>query len=309
MAGYLYFGDALGIASMMHRDWRRADTALASIEREAKAALKMQMPGFPNRTPAQSNKARLVVFNDSVFFFSEDAAAVLHFAGVLALKLMLTPIDKGGPIAMRGSVALSSAAPTVKTASSATPCPVDATRIAADRVSAALVAEKSKVLGPRLLVEQPVLGKSVPSWPLRLTSKLMEIHTIPRAIKADTLAIVGDAASYCDLNWMVVEDDRTLRLISEAIDYMHRDTAYSSRAAAHAAAARALYKLAIARRNGLSAMLARLQRGALRAKGLASPAKRYTFADWLNSISELEALLGKSVEIPISMSELRGLPD
>ena len=305
--GYLFFGDALGMATLMHSDWKRADAALNSIGRVATTSLKATLPGGLGR-PGAAPGARLVVFNDSVFFFAHDPAAVVHFASTLALSLMLTTEEKGGPIALRGGIAQSASPPAVRERTEGAPCPVTAVRFVADRVSAALVAEKGRVLGPRILIEREIIDEGLPHWPFRLAAKLMAINTIPKNLQVDTLRVDGDASSYVDLGWMVVEDAQTLARLSEAIDVLNRSSAFSSRAAIHTAATRALWKLANARRNGLSRLLQRKHFAGQQKSGVRPKTLECDYREWLNLVPQIEAALGMKIVFPIEMSGFTEFP-
>ena len=85
----------------------------------------------------------------------------------------------------------------------------------------------------------------------------MAVGSIRDGVRPDVLDGPRELRSHVDVAWMNAESDKTFEGLREPLQTIFFDAAYSQRAALHAAASMAMFRLTRARRAGLSIIIER----------------------------------------------------
>lgn len=306
--GYLLFADALGVGTLLARDFGRGDAALASLETEAAAALRQVAPGHADSVGSGTG-AHLEVFNDSLFFHTNDLSDAIHYAAVMALRLLQVPRRRGGPILIRGAIARVEKVPRAVRRTESSPCTITTTRLITDNLTAAMVAEKRGILGGRIIIDRALIDPQWKQWHHRIQAKIIAVGTMADGVRPDVLDGSRDVRSHVDVAWMNAEAEGTFASLREPLEEIFFGASYSQRPALHAAASISMYRLTQLRRGGLIVMLRKHWAAAKRRSPTLGNAGRASYAEWLASIPKIEEVLGKKLFLPYDMSGLAVLPD
>ena len=295
------------MGALLANDYNRAEAALATIERELTAALNQVPPGCTQPVSAKPG-THLEVFNDSIFLYVQDLIDAVHCASVAAYRLMRVSRERGGPIAVRGAIARVDRPPTVVRRQHAEPCSISTTRLVADNLTAALVAEKRRVLGGRILVDEALVLEHWARWSGRMQARLMAVGRMPDGIRPDILESPRELRNHVDIAWMNVESEEKFAALAEPLQRMQFNAAFSQRAALHAAATMAMYRLTQTRRNGLVVIIKQHWPAARKVLGVSKASGRTSYQEWLGTLPKIELALKKRIMLPYDMAALRALP-
>ncbi len=302
--GFLFYGDVLGIAALLDRSHQTADNALTTIRNEAWAVSHQTFPD--SIKPIGSKEARLACYNDSVFFYAPDFLAVAWFAAELARRLFLTHEDNGGPLAIRGAIMQTEAAPRIFSTEE-----LDGqarfSRITLKGMGHAMIADKQKLSGARIIFRPEILEVSAfPNWRYEAQAMVMDLAKFPERIESDTLQAKGKLSGYVDLAWMNSSSNVVYKRIEEAAARMHWYAAFNQSAAIHAAATTAMLRLTEFRRRGIGVIIRRLHAGVQKARG--QPLKKHARDDyqaWFKEGAMLQKSMGKPLLLPIDMTDTK----
>lgn len=246
--------DALGIQNYYNLGVRHADPVMNRIASNAKAVFGASLPdGRISLKKSDGNK--LVIMNDTVFFFSPKIEHTLYFASKFT-KQMFVPEKNVDPIAFRGAVAETESIPKIVLSEDTS---ISVAKFVIDNISAAMIAEKKKILGPRIFVPTRLIDhKHFSTLDFKYQALIMDISKMS-SIKSDTLG--QDFKEYCDVAWMIGFDDAQDKKIHDNIVEFWKRAVFSARASSHASAAMALYKACQIKKKNIYTVVEKLYSG------------------------------------------------
>jgi hypothetical protein len=296
--GYLLHIDILGFSQALSQDADRASAILRAFEEVCESSLDSPLPGGISLDAG--TKCRLIILNDSAFFYSETFDRVVHYSSNVASRLMQISDRRGGPIAVRGAVARTSSRPRLDIANAVPPHGTTKVRLIVDNIGGALIAEKRQLLGARIVFPSSCLdGDEFRRWDLRLQARVMEAAHSPRVVGSDLLA-AKEFAGYLDIAWMNIDSNERFEGLATQVTKAWRLGAIQSRTALHGSATMALYEATKDRRHGIVVVLRKLWVGARHHAGrdLKEPA-RDDYARWLRFGELIRAKQPGGVELPV----------
>lgn len=300
--GFLFYADALGMQALLEQAPSRAATALRQITVMAKFCADRYMPG--TSTPIRrSSDGKLVVFNDSVFYYSPSFPEVVQFASQLAYNLFTMPENKGGSIAIRGSIIKTEHHPRIDVEQDGSF--FNASRLIVDQIGAALVADKRRVLGARIIVPRALVEESYAELDYRLQAKIFHLIGLQESFKGNILNLEKDLEVYCDIAWMNVESTTRFHTLRPRLDDFGYRASFDQRAALHAAATMALYRATDSRRRQIVVILQKLWAGVAKQLGgrTVLPEKR-DYSAWMRLAPKIRDMRGGDLVFPLDVRRL-----
>lgn len=303
--GYLLYCDVLGFSSLLARNPRLAESALNKLYSLAIEALNDTIPGSARQIKGDSQHS-LVVFQDSLFFHVGELALAVQFSATLARSLFLLPKDKGGPIAVRGTIIETTERVSLREhITLRTDVKATGSYLLVRKIGESLLAEKSKLLGPRIVFKKELLPKNTyEAWDYRLQAKVGWIFKLPGTFDADILQADKSFEEYYDVLWM---NGPQFGKVLAAIREMQFHAAFSQRPSLHAAAALAMYRSTEIRRRGLVVILRRLWNGITARDPALKGArpKKNDYDGWLKAGQEIQRKNNAPLVFPLSMETAR----
>jgi hypothetical protein len=274
--GYLLFMDALGIQNYYNQGVRRADPIMNRIASLAKSVYGASIPDSKvSLKNIPGNK--LVIMNDSVFMYSIKIEYLLYFSCKF-MKSMFIPEKNVDPIAFRGAIAKTNSIPKIVLKESEN---MSLAKFVIDNISAAMIAEKKKILGPRVIIPKELIDEiELKRLDIKYQVLLMDLSKM-ESIKSD---IFGDEfKNYYDIAWMIGYDSEQEKHIEKNIIEFWKLASLNSRSALHASAAMALFKAAKIKRKSIKTVISLLYNGQRKGGLFDSPLPRdSTYEDLLN---------------------------
>jgi hypothetical protein len=301
--GYLLYADALGMQALLARDPKRAALALQQISEIARFCADQYMPGtsIPIR---RASSGRLVVFNDSIFYYSPTLPEVVQFASQLAYNLFALPPNRGGSIAVRGAIIRTEQAPSI--AHDGDDSFFSASRLVVDEIGGALVADKRRVLGGRIIVPREILEDQYATWDYRLQAKVIHLAGLPDLLGSDILRLDSALERYCDIAWMNIETSDRFVSLRTTLDDFSFQAVFDQRAALHAAATMAMYRATESRRRQIVVILRKLWAGVAKLYSTRKPAPpKDDYSGWMAMAPKIGELRGGSLSFPLDVGRLK----
>lgn len=252
--GYLLYMDALGIQGFYKQGVNIANPIMDRICETAKSIFGASIPNSSqNLSQIQSNK--LVIMNDSVFMYSEHLEYVLFFATKFA-KIMFILMKNVEPIAFRGGISKTENIPKIICSEENN---ISTTKFVIDNISAAMIADKKRISGPRIIIHKDLIDKNIfSSWDIKYQTMLMDIHK-PENTKSDFFN--NDLNDYYDLTWLIPFDEKQAQKIEKNIHQYWVNAVSMERASIHASALLALYKTSLVKKESISNVIKILYSG------------------------------------------------
>lgn len=252
--GYLLYMDALGIQGFYKQGVNIANPIMDRISETAKSIFGASIPNSSqNLSQIQSNK--LVIMNDSVFMYSEKLEYVLYFATKFA-KSMFIPMKNVEPIAFRGGISKTENIPKIICSEENN---ISMTKFVIDNISAAMIADKKRISGPRIIIHKDLIDKDIfSSWDIKYQTMLMDVHK-PENTKSDFFN--NDLNEYYDLTWLIPFDEKQAQKIEKNIHKYWINAVSMERASIHASALLALYKTSLVKKESISTVIKKLYNG------------------------------------------------
>ena len=252
--GYLLYMDALGIQGFYKQGVNIANPIMDRISETAKSIFGASIPNSSqNLSQIQSNK--LVIMNDSVFMYSEKLEYVLYFATKFA-KSMFIPMKNVEPSAFRGGISKTENIPKIICSEENN---ISMTKFVIDNISAAMIADKKRISGPRIIIHKDLIDKDIfSSWDIKYQTMLMDVHK-PENTKSDFFN--NDLNEYYDLTWLIPFDEKQAQKIEKNIHKYWINAVSMERASIHASALLALYKTSLVKKESISTVIKKLYNG------------------------------------------------
>ncbi len=252
--GYLLYMDALGIQGFYKQGVNIANPIMDRISETAKSIFGASIPNSSqNLSQIQSNK--LVIMNDSVFMYSEKLEYVLYFATKFATSMFI-PMKNVEPIAFRGGISKTENIPKIICSEENN---ISMTKFVIDNISAAMIADKKRISGPRIIIHKDLIDKDIfSSWDIKYQTMLMDVHK-PENTKSDFFN--NDLNEYYDLTWLIPFDEKQAQKIEKNIHKYWINAVSMERASIHASALLALYKTSLVKKESISTVIKKLYNG------------------------------------------------
>ncbi|WPB74290.1 hypothetical protein KYC5002_35350 [Archangium violaceum] len=287
--GYLFYADALGMQSLLQINPRLAEAALNSIYTHAAATLNTPLPKSTKR-PKDDPDHSLIIFNDSIFLYCQNLPAAVHYAAQLTYKLFTLEPKKGGPIALRGTIIETKEHPNIRNDQGSEGLNIQASRLTLPNIGSALIADKKRVLGARIIIHKTLLENSdYQSWDYRLQAKIMHLTGMAERFQSDLLKTDQELRNHCDIAWMNVPSNSGFSNLLGTIQNFAYLAAFNQRAALHAAATLGLYRATESRRHGIVVILRKLWAGISKGTSLEKqPAPKDDYEGWLEQAAAIK---------------------
>lgn len=233
--GYLLFTDALGIQGYYDRGVAVADPVINRISATAKNVFGSSLPDL--KGGMITNKAcHLVVMNDSVFVYSDKLEYLLYFASKF-LKSMFIPERRVDPIAFRGAIAETISYPKISLEHEHN---MSVAKIIIDNISSAMIAEKKKITGARILVPKSLITDEYLKqldikYQYLLTDLEKSLNSVGHA------QFTNEYKAFYDVAWMMGIDQKQEDRIEQNVTLFWEKSVFNERASLHASAMRALF--------------------------------------------------------------------
>lgn len=252
--GYLLYMDALGIQEYYRQGVAIANPIMDRISETAKAIFGASIPNS-TKNLSQIDGNKLVIMNDSVFMHSDNLENILYFATKFA-KSMFVPIKNVVPIAFRGGISKTENIPKIICTEENN---ISTTKFVIDNISAAMIADKKRIFGPRIIIDKQLIDEEVFSnWDIKYQTMLMDVYK-PENTKSDIFS--KDLSNFYDVTWLIPFDSNQQRKFEANIHKYWENAVSKERAAMHASALLALYKSALVKRESISNVIKLLYSG------------------------------------------------
>jgi len=204
-------------------------------------------------------KSQLTILNDSVFFYSEKLEYILFFSSNLMRKMFL--IDNSDlPIGFRGSISENDQVPKIQNIREGK---MIATTIVIDNITSAMIAEKKKILGSRVIIPKKIIQNSnYNEWDSRYQSMIFSPKASMKNI--DCSMIQNESDEYYDLAWMIPDHMDEEKKFEHSIISFWENASFNEHASLHASATRALYIASKNRKNAIMTVANKLRNGILK---------------------------------------------
>jgi len=290
---YLLYVDALGMQEHYNKNFKVANAIMDRVYDNATTAFSGALPelGVSLKTLKGSS---LTIMNDSVFIHAEELKYLIHVAAKFA-KLMFVPDRKQPPIAFRGSIARTKNIPILEHKKNEN---LSFSKLVVDNISAAMIADKKKVIGARILIPKPLIDfKEMREWHLRFQSLVMDVNT---SIKSTTTDILKKGfEDFYDVAWMISEEETMAEKIRKNLYEYWLKAIYNERASLHASATMLLFEACVNRRNGIQNVLRLLGNGLKKAGKLdVENGRKMRYAEWIGLSKQIKNLREEGLFIP-----------
>lgn len=243
--GYLLYMDALGVQGFYKQGVEVANPIMDRIAETAKSIFGARIPNS-TKTLSQIKENKLVIMNDSVFMHSNKLEDVLYFATKFS-KIMFMPSRNVEPIAFRGGISKTESVPKIICLEEKN---ISTTKFVIDNISAAMIADKKRINGPRIIIHKDLIDdKLFSTWDIRYQTMLMDIQK-PENTKSDIFG--KELNDYYDLTWLIPFDKDQAKKIENNIHKYWINAVSLERASIHASALLALYKISLVKMESIS---------------------------------------------------------
>jgi hypothetical protein len=232
--GYLLFIDALGIQNYYNKGVEFANPIMDRIILNAKNVFNKSLPevGVPMKNDSANE---LCIMNDTIFVYSIQLTNLLYFS-VRFLKSMFIPKTNTEPIAFRGAIAKTEKSPKIISEKNGN---MNISKLVIDNISSAMVAEKQKTLGSRILIPKEMIDINIfRKWDTRYSAYIMDVGHIKNI--TDTNILIKGFENYYDLAWMIGSDEKQEKKIYENTVRFWEHAVFNEHASLHASATMAL---------------------------------------------------------------------
>lgn len=291
--GYLLFTDALGIQNYYNQGVRIANPIIERIATTAKSVFGSSLPDLKGGMVSDPS-SHLVVMNDSVFVYSDKLEYILYFASKF-LKSMFIPERNVDPIAFRGAIAVTKSYPKIHLEQKKN---ISVTKIVIDNISSAMIAEKKKITGARILVPKALITEEYLKtldikYQYLLTDLEKSLNSVGHA------QFTNDFPTFYDVAWMLGLDEKQEEKIKHNVISFWEKSVFAERSSLHASATQALFYACQVRKRNMMNVFDIQYRKFFR-EGIVSANKiksKTSFKEYVEAFSSLRSKLDSPITI------------
>jgi len=295
---YLLYLDALGMQEHYNKNFKNANVIMNRIYEHATTAFSAHLPelGVPLKDLSGSS---ITIMNDSVFIHAKELQHLIHVAAKFT-KMMFVPQKSQPPVAFRGSIAKTEHSPILEHSKNGN---LSFSKLVVDNISAAMIADKKKVIGARILIPKHIIDlDKMKDWHIRYQSLVMDVKSAMKGTATDVLKTGVD--DYYDIAWMLTEEDNAMLKIQKNLHDYWLNAIYNERATLHASASMVLFEACQNKKKGVETVLRVLASGLKKAGKLdVENVKKLKYSSLLEMSKTIKLLNDNNLFIPIEVQK------